>query len=338
LRFRKFLVLFLFLTIIIFQLYAVPTVRIKDIAYLMGVRSNQLLGMGIVTGLAGKGDSSSSSLLKTVLSNLLSNFDLVIEPNEIKSKNCAVVMVNADLPSFARSGDNIDLHVSSIGDAKSLEGGMLLQTNLKAANGKIYAVAQGRVVAPAGKESLKTVGTVARGAMIEREVLSSFVENNIVRVVLRNPDFVTANNVAAAFKTAFTASTVNTIDAAMIEVSIPEERQNNIIGFIAQLETISIIPDIAGKVVIDPQSDIIIIGENVRIGKVAVSYKQMNVNVSPVFSDEETTPENFVFKDTTSVEDMVNLLREVGLKAETIMGILQAIEKAGALFGTLIII
>lgn len=325
----------LFLTAVL--LPAAPTVRIKDIAYLMGVRNNQLLGMGLVTGLSGKGDSQNSGLLRIVMANLLSNFDLTIDPAEVRSKNCAVVMVSAEIPPFLRPGDTVDLHVSSIGDAKSLEGGILLQTSLKAANGKVYAAAQGKIITSSDRDSTKTAGTITGGATMEREVQSSFVENNTVKIVLRNPDFVTANSLGEAVKKAFTDITVKPVDAALVEISVPQTEQADIVSFIARLESLPITPDVSGKVVIDPEADIIIIGENVRIGKVAVSYKQLNVDTGTAFTDEKGTPANFLFNETTSVEDLVNLFREVGLKAEVITGILQAIEKAGALYGTLII-
>lgn len=317
-------------------LWGAPSVRLKDIAYLKGVRNNQLLGVGLVTGLGGKGDSQGSDLLQEVLSNLLSHFDITIDSGSLKSKNCAVVMVSLDVPTFSRPGDRVDLTASSIGDAKSLSGGILLQTNLKAANGKIYAVGQGKIVTPKGNSG-QTVGNIPGGAIIEREVISSFIEGDVINLVLRNPDFVTANAAAKAIAAKFSGIQLKTVDAALIEINIPEDNKKNIVDFIAQLESLTVTPDMAGKVVIDPAAEIIIIGENVKVGKVAVSYKKMDVNVASFFSDEEENPDNFVLEETANLEDFVNLLRSVGLKTDTIIGMLQAIDKAGALYGRLII-
>ena len=164
--------------------YSQETVRIKDIAYIQGVRENQLTGFGIVTGLAGKGDSDSSLLLKKILSNLLSGFGITIPPKDIKSKNSAAVMVTTDIPPFIRPGDRIPVTLSSIGDAKSLEGGVLLQTNLKAANNKVYAVAQGMIAYTDLGKSIKTVGYIPGGAIVEREAVSTISNNNYVSIIL----------------------------------------------------------------------------------------------------------------------------------------------------------
>jgi len=320
---------------------AAPTVRIKDIAALEGVRENQLLGIGIVTGLAGKGDSSSSALLTKALSNLIAGFGLDIDAKDVKSKNCAVVMVSTDLPAFARPGERIDVQVSSIGDAKSLEGGILLQTNLNAANGQAYAVAQGKLMVTTVKNGVTTVGSIPAGAIVEREVLSEFFTGGRISIVLRNPDFVTAGAVAARLRESFQDIVVDTRDASLIEVEVPEARQADVVDFIGELERLTVTPDVAGKVVIDSASGIVIVGDNVRIGKVAVSYKNFNVSVGTSWGSswgEEEQPSHFVVEDTASVDDLVTTLKAVGLDTEVIVGIIQAIDTAGALFGRLIIL
>ena len=162
-------------------------VRLKDIAYLQGVRENQLVGFGLITGLEGNGDSSNSALLKNVLSNLLSSFSISIDTDDISSRNTAVVMVTADIPAFVRSGDRISIHVSSLGDARSLSSGVLLQTPLKASNGIIYAVAQGQVGRGGVNTGPETVSIIPGGAIVEREVLSNYLDNNRVSILLRNP-------------------------------------------------------------------------------------------------------------------------------------------------------
>jgi flagellar P-ring protein precursor FlgI len=327
----------LILAVLASTVYPAPIVRLKDIATFEGVRENQLLGIGLVSGLAGKGDSSGSELLRQSIANLASSFGLKIDPDDVKSKNSAVVMVAAEIPPFARSGERIDLNVSSIGDARSLEGGILLQTNLQAADGQVYAVGQGRIAVSSSSASVKTVGTIPGGAIVEREVLSTFVTDGTVSIVLRNPDFVTAASVATAVRQAFEDAEVTSRDASLIDVGVPEQMLPDIISFMAQLESLTLTPDVEGKVVIDSQSGVVIVGENVRIGKVAVSYKSVNLTVGASVWDEEK-PSQFVIDETASVDDLVRTLQTVGLETDTVIGILQAIEKSGALFGRLIIL
>ncbi len=331
----KFIILILFIFPCL--LFATPSVRIKDIANIQGIRENQLLGIGLVTGLAGQGDASTSVLLQRTLSNFINSFGIAIEESEIRSKNCAVVMVSAEIPGFVRPGDRIDLSVSSIGDAQSLEGGILLQTNLKAANGEDYAIAQGKIIVPGSDGSIQTVGTIIDGAIIEREVISQFVSEGRIYLILKNPDFVTANSVGTAIEEAYEEIVVNTIDASQIEIFIPSERLDNIVSFISEIEQLTITPESSGKVVIDSQSGVIIIGENVRISKVAVSYQSMNITVGTSMFGQEENPNHFVIEDTTSVNDFVDTLTTFGLETETIIEILKAIERAGALYGKLVI-
>ncbi|MGA2973919.1 MAG: flagellar basal body P-ring protein FlgI [Spirochaetia bacterium] len=316
--------------------FAAPVVRIKDIASVRGVRGNQILGLGLVTGLNGKGDSSSSPLLQSSLSSLVASFGVSIAPQDIRSKNAAVVMISAELPPFARVGDRIDVTVSSIGDARDLDGGILLQANLQAANGQTYAVAQGRVMTTQDPSGAKTVGGISQGAIVEKEVVSQFLDNNVVSIVLRNPDFVTASAVQKAIEAAFTGIQVTSRDASLIDVQLPEANRANPVGFLAQLEALTVTPDSEGRVVINAANGVIVMGEKVRIGKVAVSYRTARVTVG-TGSSGASTPDAFVIGDTTTVDDFVSALKAVGLKADVVIGVLQAVEKAGALFGSLVI-
>lgn len=316
---------------------AAPVVRIKDIASIQGVRANQVLGLGLVSGLNGKGDSSSAPLLRSTVSSLVASFGVSLSPQDVRSKNAAVVMVSAELPAFARSGDRIDVVVSSIGDARDLDGGVLLQTNLQAANGQVYAVAQGRVTTSQDPAASRTVGTVTQGAIVERDAISQYQDNNVVSILLHNPDFVTASAVQKAISSAFSGITVTSRDPSLIEVQIPQDRRSDPVGFLAQLEALTVTPDSVGRVVIDSQSGVIVMGEKVRIGKVAVSYRTTRVTVGAAPSGAATSPDTFVIGDTTTVDDFVSALKGVGLKADVIIGVLEAVEKAGALFGTLVV-
>jgi flagellar P-ring protein precursor FlgI len=316
---------------------AAPVVRIKDIATVRGLRGNQILGMGIVTGLDGKGDSPTSPLLRTSVSSLVASFGVTLAPADVRSRNAAVVMVSAELPPFARTGDRIDVTVSSIGDARDLDGGILLQANLQAANGQAYAVAQGRVMTAQDPNAAKTVGTISDGAIVEQEVVSQYLANNVVSIVLRNPDFVTASAVQKAIETAVSGIVVTTRDASLIDVQLPDAAKTNPVAFVAQLEALTVTPDADGRVVINAASGVIVMGEKVRIGKVAVSYRTARVTVGATSSSATTSPDLFVIPETTTVDDFVAALKAVGLKADVIIGVLKAVEQAGALYGNLVI-
>jgi flagellar P-ring protein precursor FlgI len=326
-------------------IFAIPTVRIKDIADLRGIRENQLVGIGLVTGLAGRGDSSNSELLKTAIANLVSNFGFRIDAADVRSRNCAVVTVSCAVPAFVRSGESVDILVSSIGDARSLEGGVLLQTPLKGANGNVYALAQGRIFSlqTTSGNSQQTVGAVPNGAIIEQDVISEFLSNDSLSLILRNPDFVTANTVSAAIRQEYPDIELQAVDAAMVQLSIPTQWREDPVAFIARLESIEVTPDPSNKVVIDSSSGVIIFGERVRIGQVAVSYKDISVSVSPYrrpaggLWDGEEAERSFVFEETTTVEDLVETLRSIGLETEMIISIIKAIDRAGSLYGTLIV-
>jgi flagellar P-ring protein precursor FlgI len=320
---------------------AAPSVRIKDIATVRGLRGNQLLGIGLVTGLAGRGDSSNSALLRNALSALVANFGFRVSPEEVRSRNCAVVSVSAEVPAFVRPGDPFEVRVASLGDARSLEGGVLLQTPLKGANSRIYALAQGQVFTVGTGTGQKTVGSIPSGAIAEQEILSSFLQGDTLALVLKDPDFVTSSAVAGAIRQALPASEVRPVDASLVELKVPEDRRGDPVGFIAQLESLAVTPDASGRVVIDSSSGIIIFGEKVRIGKVAVSYKDISVRVGqgPALGQfRESKPEQFTIGENTTVEELVNTLRTIGLNTETVIHLLRAIDKAGSLYGTLVVL
>jgi flagellar P-ring protein FlgI len=313
-----------------------PAVRVKDVAYVQGVRENQLLGFGLVTGLEGRGDDARSALLQHVMANLLSGFGIRIAEEDIRSRNCAAVMVTADIPGFIRSGARVPVTVSSIGDATSLEGGVLLHTELQAANGSTYAVAQGPLSLARSDDAVRTVGVIPGGALVEQQVLSTFLEDNTIALVLRSPDFATVSAMTQAVREAYPDLTVEAVDASLVRVALPEDFTDSPVELIAGLETVSFVPDSAATVVIDPRSGIIVVGRNVRIGKVAVSYQDTGVTVGGSIWEEDT-PEQFVIQDTATVDDLVQLLQDVGVETNTIIEILRAVERAGALYGRLVI-
>ena len=341
-----FFCLVLFLTAV--SVSAQPTVRIKDIAQVQGMRDNQLVGFGLVTGLSGQGDSNRSTVLMKSLSNLVGNFGMSIDPEEIRSKNSAVVMVTADIPGFARAGDRITVHVSRLGDARSLRGGVLLQTNLKAANGSVYAVAQG-LVSVTDRAGIETTAVIPGGALVETEIGGDFVTDGTVNIILKRPDFATADAVATAIRGELAgapegdntegdnteAIDVRALDAALVRIRMPEETRSDPVSFISRIERIEVSPDPSSVVVVNPRTGVVVIGERVRLGTVAVSFKGDSVTVGRTMGRD--TPEQVVFPAQATVSELVDVMQSAGLKTDVIIEVLQAVDAAGALYGTLIV-
>jgi flagellar P-ring protein FlgI len=315
------------------RLHAQDNVRLREISVVEGFRENQLAGLGIVTGLAGKGDSQSSPLMRRFLANMVSSFTEQVSERDIRSKNSAVVLVTADLPAYVQPGERISARVSSIGDAKSLIGGVLLQTPLKGADGTVYAVAQGSIPGISGSSN-DTVASLPGGAIMERGVNSQVSENGTVNILLKDPDFSTAAAVTRAirenseFEVAFA-------DAARISIRIPEEYSDRIVEMVAELENLSVPPAFTDRVVVNPRTGVVVMGKDVRIGKVAVSYQGLKISVmdDDIYSDKES--ESFLIGQRPTVEDFVDLLREIGVDTMGLIEILQAVDHAGALYGKL---
>lgn len=344
-----------------------PIVRIKELARLEQVRENQLTGLGLVIGLNGTGDGRGSQANIQMVANMLERFGLQVNAADLRLRNAAAVMVTATLPPFARPGDVIDVTVSSFGDAKSLQGGFLLQTPLMAANGQVYAVAQGPVsiggfnVRSAGaavQQNHTVVGRVANGAIVEREVPIHLGDGETLTWVLRNPDFTTAMRVAEAINARFGAPLAQAMDQSAIRVKVPEEMRDDPIPFIAVVEELSVRPDAVAQVVINERTGTVVLGHDVRISTVAVAHGSLTVRVQPVvevsqpppLSDGETvvtvTPDITVeeqpgrlmlLESGTSVAELVEALNAIGATPRDIIAILQAIKAAGALYGELVV-
>ncbi len=282
-----------------------PEVRVKDIARVLGVRGNQLYGIGLVTGLAGTGDNSSSvDFTAQAIANMLERVGLPTVAGDIKIENFALVMITCDLPPFAREGDTIDVMVSSMGDAESLQGGVLIMSPLTAANGEIYAVAQGPVslagfgVAGGGsgagtrtQSNFLTVGRIPNGAYVEREVDFELAQDDILTLVLMNPDFTTAirlrDSIAAAFPS---VRIVEARDAASINIAIPDEYSNDLVRFIASVEHLTVQPDIPNKVIINERTGTIVMGSGVQIIPVAIAHGALSITVTTGFDASQPPP------------------------------------------------
>lgn len=338
--------------------------RIKDLAKVQGVRSNQLVGYGLVVGLNGTGDSN--KILQTIqsTSSMLQTFGVSVSAAQMQSKNVAAVMVTAQLPPFVKSGDTIDITVSSMGDAKNLQGGVLLQTPLKAANGQIYAVGQGPVVTggfsagSGGSSQTKnhpTVGLLSNGAIVEKDVAVTLAANGAVTLSLNQPDFTTANRISGVIDSMFGGISIAR-DPGTVVVNVPGQYEDNLVGFVAALEELTVTSDAVAKIVINERTGTIVMGQNVSIDEVAVAQGGLSIRIAktndisqpPPFSAGTTTPVTnstvnvtedkanvMVLPATANVGDVVNALNAIGATPRDIISILQAMKAAGALHAEL---
>ena len=347
---------------------AFAQMRIKDLVEVEGVRGNQLLGYGLVVGLNGTGDRlQNSPFTQQSLEGMLERLGVNITGLNVKTRNVAAVMVMAELPPFPRQGTRVDVSISTMGDAKSLAGGNLVATPLMGADGKIYAVAQGPVAtagyavegaAASVTKGVPTSGRVANGAIVEREVDFDLDSLERVRLALRNPDFSTANRIAAAVNQNLGSGTARATDPTTVDLLVPAAYRGDVAGLLTRIETIAIKPDQVARVVIDEQSGTIVMGENVRISTVAIAQGNLTVRVEetpqvsqpgPFAQQGQTTvvPRTKIAVDEgegkrlnildggVSLNELVNGLNRLGATPRDIIVILQAIKAAGALHAEL---
>lgn len=362
-----------YLSLIILVSFALSTLcyggRIKDLASLEGSRDNQLVGYGIVVGLAGDGDSTSDVTISS-LANSLKNFGLSVDAESMKADNVAAVMITADIPPFAREGTRIDITVSSIGDAESLQGGVLLQTPLYGADQLVYAVAQGQIAVggfiggaagPGGATVQKnhpTVGMISNGAIVEREIKMDVSELGYVSWLLINPDYGTASRMAEAINEIFPTS-ATPLDSAAIKVAIPEIYTGREVDFISSIGAINVNPDTPARVVINERTGVIVATSEVRVSTVAISHGALTISitndlnvsqpggfgdagntvVTPATETEVTEMAGGfkIINEFPTIQQVTAALNAVGVTTREMMSILQEMKSVGALQAELII-
>jgi flagellar P-ring protein precursor FlgI len=341
--------------------------RIKDLVNIEGVRENQLVGYGLVVGLNGTGDTlNNTPFTKQSLTAMLERLGVNIRDKaaqqSLRTGNVAAVMVTANLPSFGTQGTRIDITVSALGDAKSLQGGTLLVTPLLGADGNVYAVGQGSVAIggfQAEGEAAKivrgvpTVGRIANGAIIEREIDFNLNQQGQLRIALRNPDFTTAKRIAGAINNFIGAPTAEPLDPATVSITIPPSYRGNVISLLTEVEQLRVEPDLPAKIVIDERSGIIVIGSNVRVSTVAVAQGNLTVTFSETPQVSQPTPFSrggstvkvprttigvqedgrklAVVSNGVSLQQLVDGLNALGIGPRDLIAILQAIKAAGAI-------
>ncbi|MCX8093535.1 MAG: flagellar basal body P-ring protein FlgI [Candidatus Goldbacteria bacterium] len=359
----KLFILFILFIFIISEIFGVE-LRVRNIARFKGVRDNQLNGFGLVVGLKGTGDTKTTIFTNQAITNMLKNYGLSDAANQIKVRNVAAVMVTANLPAFAKKGDKVDVVVSSMGDARSLEGGVLLQTNLKGIDDNIYVVAQGPVSTGPGDSAISsivslknraTVGRVPGGGLVEREVPVTFVDDkNNMYLLLFIPDFTSAYRITDVINSQFWGEIASAVDAGTIKISVPFDFQNNYVEFAAAIEGLYVeTEERSEKVVINERTGTVVMGMDVSIDSCAVSHGNFNVNINVTKQISQPNPflpgaSAMVYEDSNikvegggnqmvvlpqgvNVQDLVNALNVLGASTKDIIAILQALRAANAL-------
>ena len=338
--------------------------RLKDILEFEGVRENMLVGYGLVVGLNNTGDKlKTGHFTKQSLQSMLNRMGVKPTDSGLDSKNVAAVMVTAALPAFARQGGRIDVTVSALGDSKSLLGGTLLVTPLLGADGEVYAVAQGQLAvggfqaggnAETVTKGVPTSGRIANGGIVEREVKYSIGDLKDIKLTLRNPDFTTARRVATAVNAFLGTNAAKPIDPTTVRIHVPEDYRNNAVGLLTDIEQLRVEPDQTAKVIIDEQSGVIVMGENVRISSVAIAQGSLTIRVTEPqqvsqpgpFAEVGTTQTTdrtnvdveegeerrlTVLPSGVTLQELVNGLNALGIGPRDMITILQAVKASGAL-------
>ncbi len=339
------------------------TVRIKDIVDIDGVRDNMLVGYGLVVGLNGTGDTlNNSPFTAKSLVGMLERLGINTRGDMLKTKNVAAVMVTATLPPFSAQGTRIDVTVSTLGDAKNLSGGTLLVTPLMGADGEVYAVGQGSLViggftasgsAASVTKGVPTTGRIASGAIVEREINFQLADMPNLRLNLHNPDFTTAKRIADVVNKEFASEIAVASDRSNVTVAIGDKSRNKLVTLITRIEQLEVIPDEVAKVVIDEQSGVIIMGDNVRISRVAIAQGNLTVRITETPQVSQPGPLSngttqtvartdidisegegkklAVFSPGVTLQELVQSLNALGIGPRDMITILQSIKAAGAL-------
>lgn len=344
--------------------------RIKDIAFIEGVRPNQLIGYGIVVGLNGTGDKTSAVYTMQSIANMLNRMGMKFDPTTIRVKNAAAVLVTAELPAFTKTGAKIDVLVSSLGDATSLQGGTLISTPLKGPDGAVYAVSQGAVSLAGfsagggtGNSVVKnhqTAGKIPNGAIIEKDVPVNLFGRESLQLSLRDPDFTTAERVVDEINKSFSSNVAMAIDAGSVSLSVPEEYRDSVVRYISRIEALDVRPDAVTKVVVNERTGTVVMGERVRLSTVAISHGDISIEIKtqyyisqpPAFSPkgetvvvpveqtdvQEEKSKLIIMPEGVTLGDVVRALNLIGVTPRDLVAILQSIKAAGALQAELEII
>ncbi len=348
------------------------TVRIKDLSRIANATDNSLVGYGLVTGLAGTGDSHRSVATNQSITNMLQRFGLKLGERQMRSRNAAAVMIVASLPPYAQPGDKLDINVTSIGDARSLLGGTLLRTDMRGVDGRVYALAQGPLSIGGFKYDLNgnliqknhpTAGTVSGGATIQRSVDTQLIsDSGVIYYVLNDADLTTASRIADAINTKFGPNVAKAVNAAKVRVRVPNTEREFGVSFLSKLERISVEPDARARVVVNERTGTVVSGGNVQIAPVSLTHGDLMLSVTTEYQvyqptlvartggnvrtavvpktkiqATEETPISLTLGENATISQLITALNKINATPRDIITILQAIKRAGALHAQLII-
>lgn len=348
-------------------------IRIKDLGRIDGIRENMIVGYGVVTGLAGTGDSSRSQATLQSVANALREFGVSVTASQLNSRNVAAVLVTTNLPAFARPGNKVDVNVSSLGDARSLLGGTLLMTPLYGPDKKIYALAQGSLSIGGYKydqngnvvqKNHPTSGIIPEGALVEADITAKIVDaDGVIRVLLFDPDYTTASRIASGINENMNASIAIARDASRVEIELPVQERESLVDFVSRIESIAVEPDQRARVIINERTGTVVSGGDVRVSRVSVTHGDLRVSIVTDYLVSqpggvlvepgpgirtETVPRtridvkagpvsNVFFSSGATVSELVAALNQVKTGTRDIITILQSIKRAGALHAELVI-
>jgi flagellar P-ring protein precursor FlgI len=343
--------------------------RLRDLVDVVGARDNQLVGYGVVTGLTGTGDDITAPFAAQSLRALLRRLGVQIDNRQLRLRNVAAVVVTANIPPFFRNGSRLDVTVSSVGNARSLRGGVLIQTPLRGADRKTYAVAQGALVVggysatgASGSSLMENTTNTARvpsGALIEREIETTYAKDGKVTLSLRSPDFITANRIMEAVNKSLGDGTAEALDGGAIQVKIPDKHKNKPVALIAELGDLEVDPSTNARVVINERTGTLVAGGEVKLSPVAISQggitisvqeqpavvqpnafgggNTARVNQTQINATEKVPPVMSYIAGATSLADVARALSTLGISPRELASILQALRAAGALRAEVIV-
>ncbi len=322
------------------HLYGIK-IKIKNIVHINGLSENSLIGYGIVVGLNRTGDSKKFGVTENMLGKILNNLGVDSENVKLGSKNSAFVLITAQLPPNISEGEKIDVTVSSIGDAKNIVNGVLLQAPLKGLDGKVYAIAQGVIAISDTANKNKTIGIIPNGAILSKNFSSKFINNNKLILSLKNPDFTTVYNIRKSIQDKFPGVKIETANNKLIEINIPDSYKESIDKFVSELGELEIEPSAPARIVINKTSGVIVINGDVKLSASSVSYKNLEVYIKGKqgFNNNTTKEQEniFMLPESSDIKSLISGLNKIGAKTADIISILYALKKSGALFADIII-
>ena len=338
---KKILIFFfIFIVILIFavKINEQVKVKVKNLVSIEGLNENSLIGYGIVTGLNGTGDSKKFKLSEKILTTILNNLGIDMENEKLESKNNALVLITARLPAITKAGETIDANVASIGDAKSITSGLLLQSPIKGLDNNVYGIAEGIVTVVDSSGKNQASGIIPSGVILQKEFTSDYINKNKFILTLKNPDFGTIIKIRDAIIAALPELSVDVLNNKIIEITVKEDKKKDLPKIIAQIHDIEVEPESSAKIVINKRSGVIAFSGDIKLLESAVSYKNIDISIKRQSKKDKGPVKNIVYLDSSSdIQSLIDGLNKLGAKTDDIISILYSLRKSGSLFADIIV-